>query len=383
MGGLRARWVMAVLLSTVACGEGSSSTGGAPGGTTGSSSSSSQGTGGDPGAGGSTGATGGTAGGGGCGDVQTDPENCGRCGHGCLGAACVGGVCQPLVVADDDGEIGGIAVNDTAVFWSSLVQNRVRRCSLPGCEGGPSLFAEGYGGVTDLQVDATSLYFGDRAAGAGAIRRCTLPDCSDGPSDMAIALGRPDHLALTDLAVYWGDTILDEFVYCELGCASFPLGVVLSSSQDQVVDLAVSQDMVLWSVSATAPGAGAIRGCYVPDCPGATQQIVSGLDAPGRLTSDGTSVLWANGGTTISRCSLPGCALGPTVVADGLAGLSAMSIHAGRLYFLASGVYVCDLPDCAAPSKIADASSSPGLIEASATVVAWAQDGSLSIVAAP
>src|SRR5271165_4916495 len=31
-----------------------------------------------------------------CGDVQTSSQNCGSCGHDCLGGACTAGKCQPL-----------------------------------------------------------------------------------------------------------------------------------------------------------------------------------------------------------------------------------------------------------------------------------------------
>jgi hypothetical protein len=34
-----------------------------------------------------------------CGNVQTDPANCGYCGHDCLGGGCTAGVCQPVVLA--------------------------------------------------------------------------------------------------------------------------------------------------------------------------------------------------------------------------------------------------------------------------------------------
>jgi len=34
-----------------------------------------------------------------CSDLQTDPNNCGTCGHGCLGGTCALGMCQPVSVA--------------------------------------------------------------------------------------------------------------------------------------------------------------------------------------------------------------------------------------------------------------------------------------------
>lgn len=35
-------------------------------------------------------------------DAATDPKNCGRCGHDCLGGTCSNGVCQPVVLTTPD-----------------------------------------------------------------------------------------------------------------------------------------------------------------------------------------------------------------------------------------------------------------------------------------
>src|SRR5438046_9066610 len=43
----------------------------------------------------------------GCADLESDPLNCGRCGHGCRGGDCGGGVCQPIKLAQ--GNTTGLA----------------------------------------------------------------------------------------------------------------------------------------------------------------------------------------------------------------------------------------------------------------------------------
>jgi hypothetical protein len=45
-----------------------------------------------------------------CLDVQTDPANCGRCGHSCVEGACVSGQCQSWVVADTSAANAGLPV---------------------------------------------------------------------------------------------------------------------------------------------------------------------------------------------------------------------------------------------------------------------------------
>jgi hypothetical protein len=53
-------------------------------------------------------------------DTQTDADNCGACGHSCLGGTCTAGVCTPVVIAED---VGGanpdIAVDDASIFFST------------------------------------------------------------------------------------------------------------------------------------------------------------------------------------------------------------------------------------------------------------------------
>ena len=67
---------------------------------------------------------------------SSDPSNCGRCGHSCLGGACVAGACQPVVLASEQGDSTGggyyaengaalsgpdrIATDGATVFWLDL-----------------------------------------------------------------------------------------------------------------------------------------------------------------------------------------------------------------------------------------------------------------------
>jgi len=78
---------------------------------------------GSPGTGGSasSGGSSGDGGSGGCAaDLQSDEDNCGACGHSCLGGACDAGVCQPLEIVPTDAEYptpDAVAADDDGVYF--------------------------------------------------------------------------------------------------------------------------------------------------------------------------------------------------------------------------------------------------------------------------
>jgi hypothetical protein len=56
----------------------------------------------------------------GCHDTQSDPHNCGKCGHDCQGGACVMGVCQPVLMTDDELFPHTLAADDARVYWANV-----------------------------------------------------------------------------------------------------------------------------------------------------------------------------------------------------------------------------------------------------------------------
>jgi hypothetical protein len=79
----------------------------------------------------------------GCTDTMTDPDNCGSCGHSCLGGSCSDGVCQPKVIATTTGKPQAIAVQTakSTLYWTDIASaNSPFSCSLPDC---PTAIASG------------------------------------------------------------------------------------------------------------------------------------------------------------------------------------------------------------------------------------------------
>jgi hypothetical protein len=57
-----------------------------------------------------------------CTDLETDPANCGACGHDCLGGACSLGRCQPFVLASLPAKTtpGQVATDGAYVVWTAV-----------------------------------------------------------------------------------------------------------------------------------------------------------------------------------------------------------------------------------------------------------------------
>lgn len=70
-----------------------------------------------------------------CGSLD-DPDNCGACGHSCLGGSCVRGQCQPVVLVEneptDNDSLAwqALAADETYVYWQTVT--RIARVPVAG-----------------------------------------------------------------------------------------------------------------------------------------------------------------------------------------------------------------------------------------------------------
>lgn len=138
--------------------------------------------------------------------VATDPENCGRCNHTCLGGACVAGECQTFVIAQGD-VLRGLAFSEKRVFFSERnAAGSIRSCELgKTCDGGrgdPVL--PNHAGP--LATDGTKLYWMDQVD--DQVWSCPIVGCATQASPFAACAGGPtsadpDALAFIDPALVW------------------------------------------------------------------------------------------------------------------------------------------------------------------------------------
>jgi uncharacterized protein YkwD len=128
-------------------------------------------------------------------DFDCDPENCGACGNSCLGAACVGGRCQPTALTEV-GAPGGIAPTASGIYFKA--NNALKRIdrdgsgleTIVGPPTDPSVSRNG-----DLLADGNRLYYLDEDSGAHAVY--SLPIGGSGPEVLCTGGIDPVDLAVT------------------------------------------------------------------------------------------------------------------------------------------------------------------------------------------
>jgi sugar lactone lactonase YvrE len=303
----------------------------------------------------------------------SDPDNCGACGHSCLGGACSLGTCQPVALAGVLLGVNALTLDTENVYFSDIQSGTVYRMT----KNGASLTAL----VTvaeepvQLAVDATNLYYADQ--GTGSIVRCALasPACSPGsviaPAPMA------EGLAIDSEYFYWtadtdaGGTILQAAKPGGSGSAT------LASPAAKPHQVTVDSAYVYWTASPGGHGGGEVSRAPLPGMfVGSPTNYATGLSDPIGLAVNTTTIFWANhGGGTVMSCPLGGCApSGPTVVAgQGVTSPNAIALDPSYFYFTdtAGTVDRCPLAGCTGVVTVMASGGSPLQIAVDTEAVYW------------
>jgi hypothetical protein len=321
-----------------------------------------------------------------CGDVTQSADHCGRCNHSCLGGECKGGACLAKPIATSQGEVSGIALDATYVYFASFTEGFVAR--VPKAGGTVQKIATtGVTNTRHVAVNATHVYWSSGEF-PGAIARCPIAGCAGNPEVLATP-SRPLGIALDSAFVYWADRNSSELRRKPI--AGGPEQRVADATGQPV---AVAVDKLLFSI---ADFSGEVER-HDPADGGTSPVGVNGTD--GRvLVLDAKFVYWgaAIDLGQVGRISrAPRDGTGPSeLVGPAQGDPIGLAVDAQRLYWTAwnrqtdggvvsAAVYSCPPTGCGGtPTTLAAAQALPRGIAVDENAIYWGANGVVMKLAKP
>jgi hypothetical protein len=323
------------------------------------------------------------AGDGGCGDTTQSADNCGRCGHSCLGGLCKASSCQPLVLATGQGTVAGVALQDAYVYFTSLSNNVVARVLKVG--GGKVETLAKSPDVSlakHLAVDGTHVYWGNADCCSGVVARCPLAGCGAAAAEVLASGEEPTGIALDTGFVYWSDHNAGEIRRKPLDGGAQQLVSPTAGALPATVTAGGGFAFWIEDFSGEVDRSNPADGGYLEI--GKNGQ--SGRD----LALDPTYVYWgaAIGPFELGKISrAPRDGSGPSQLLGPAQGEPmAVAVDTKKVYWTATlmatdggtvgGVYSCDVAGCnPAPTVLAAAQDLPRGIAVDDTAIYWGSNG--------
>jgi hypothetical protein len=327
-----------------------------------------------------------------CVDTQTDGNNCGSCGHGCMGAGCQGGTCLPVVLASGQNDPFGIAVDGMNIYWTNRAFSSqgavgsVMKCPVGGCNGSPATIASGQASPGAIAINAMSIYWVDNPGIGGSVLSCAIGGCGGSPTTLASGQLGPSGIALDSKNVYWTDDVSPggPVMMCALsGCGGAP--TTLASNQNQPLGIVADGTNVYWTNIGLNLGGDSVMECPVGGCPvtdaGVGITLASGQSYPNAPVVSGGNVYWVdtNSGAVV-RCAVGGCGGNPTTLVSGEVDPFELASDGISLYWTnASGGTVVSCPiGGGTRTTLATGQQSPNGIAVDSTSVYWTNEGTMA-----
>ncbi|MDP3410121.1 hypothetical protein [Bosea sp. (in: a-proteobacteria)] len=293
--------------------------------------------------------------------LLTDSRNCGACGRDCLGGACSGGVCQPVILATGLSP-ARIAIDAQFVYWTNegtsannYTDGFISR--VPKNGGAPVTLLNNLPRPMGIAVDATDLVFTTLGPSnvpynyqGGTVRR--LPLSGGTATFIATSQAAPWSVALNAGTVYWtcGGT------YTQSGGVSYYQhdGAVKKAAKDgsgfTVLASSLEEPVALafpgWVTNNGPTVVWALRGGFLSSAggvmeytPGLTpRMLATGQPWPMSIAADTDYAYYPVHGGGVRKVLLSGSA-SPFVIRDTLGGNSAQGIviDATSVYWPESG----------------------------------------------
>ncbi len=305
-------------------------------------------------------------------NVASDPNNCGACGHDCLGGGCEAGACQPFRIGMLDASAASITVNDGGVYWVVQLGSAVLGCPPAGCGvGKPTMLAGSLSNTVALvDVGGTLVVLDDQD-----IHAVTIPGGASVAIYPSIGIINGSSALCTDGTgyAYFIASSGGQFVDRILSDGG---GVARLATSSNLDTLGCGAGHALWEINS---GLDDIYSCAEPaDC-GAPAPIDPGNGGgETHIVATADQAYFTRRFTgTLNRCSITGC-FAPTILYSGN-DLNGVAVDTKYVYFTTGkggAVARCNQDGCGGASfrELATNQINPHALIADDKALYWATD---------
>lgn len=265
----------------------------------------------------------------------TDDDNCGRCGHACLGGHCSNGKCSAVTVCTAPENVSTLAVDSQNVYWGSSngASLHVGSCPLGDVDAGAnSLYAAASDIPSTMAVGGGTLFWAEKTS----LGVYSIP--VDGGTELTLApTAAPAQVLVDNGNLYWCDVSSNSTVYtCPLsgGCPS--ANPVTSSIASGVQSIFILGSSTLYFGTASAPYH--LYVCALSLCSSMYKDMMLGNYDPYSLAASATNVYVADTGqNVIVVCSSGSCAPDGGTQLTGPLAPGSLAIDGTNLYWVDHG----------------------------------------------
>ncbi|MBX3211855.1 MAG: hypothetical protein KF850_07470 [Labilithrix sp.] len=319
--------------------------------------------------------------------LQTDPKNCGRCGHDCLGGACNAGKCESVLLAGGLENPVDLTLDGANVYVTARGNGAVLRVAKDGSK--TDVLVSGHDEARGVTLDGQNLFWsnlefaGDGGDGYwGGVWGCSLPACSDvhlvTTADWAanvrysngflyfaennngvVVRVKPDGSMRTDVGAGnkpFSVAVDGTHVYFQANADDLRRVQLDGGSQETVGPLsyggalgfvAVDDERVYWAYGEYESPKGFVYSALKANP--AAPKVSYGTNNVNSLgvAVDATTLYWTNEGTfdgtssakngELLACPKAGCSGDPVVLAEGLSAPGAIAVDDAAVYYLVFG----------------------------------------------
>ena len=326
-----------------------------------------------------------------CGNTQTDPLNCGACGHSCLGGTCVNGQCQ-VVVLESVLTPGGVVVDGNSVYFTSNAapdggfdaQGHVYSCGLLTCPSPAVVYASGAGNETENTAGSISASTG--------VLYMPYPGSMAGIQEVAENAVNSPGVQYASLGFFPSVTVATDATYAYYSTQSAvnysllnPLPAVPVTAISIGATFVTVDTNNLYAVNSFGK---TVVSCAIGSLPcGGTYTTIASsfVNTPTNAFSDGTNLWIGAGSSGVFKCPIgPSCGSPPPAFASTAVPVNIVA-DANYVYWTdssANAVLRCSAAasTCASPTVLASVMA-PGTLAQNATALYFSGGNSLLMLA--